>query len=79
MVDHFKQIKTFQGVNLQTVEREVNNFLHPLKGARIGTMHYSCIATGVAQLHVFIVEYIEMNPTEDFEEKVINLDEENKH
>lgn len=70
------QVKTFYCNDLSPdnrakFEKEVNEFLHPMVGARIGKINYQLDA---AQGLLAVVEYIEMD-----EEKSIQLDESTLH
>lgn len=60
------QVKIFESAHPSTLEKEVNAFLHPLTGARIGRQHFSVVPSGMGNLYCVMVEYIEIG-TEDEE------------
>lgn len=64
-MDSHTKIKIFQNPNTSALEREVNEFLHPLKGNRIGTKHLVALQNGMVNVYAVMVEYIEVIPDKD--------------
>lgn len=64
-MDKNLKIKIFTNAHPSALEKEVNEFLHPLKGARIGHQHFSAIPSGMGNLFSVMVEYIEDGTDED--------------
>lgn len=63
---HMK-IKIFQAANHAQLEQEVNRFLHPIKGARIGTMHFDVTVNGMQNVYTCMVSYIELEVDDEKE------------